>query len=152
MPTAARIVATGPQWAYEIKHDGFRFLCWRERKRVRVFSRRGHDWTDRMPLIAEALQALRVNSVTIDGEGVVCSKDGVSDFELLRAAVGRKGSRNAFPYAFDILELDGHDFRASAWELQRSLLTIRDTKRVTYLSMQTATARTCSGMPASSGS
>jgi bifunctional non-homologous end joining protein LigD len=23
MPTVARIVPTGPQWAYEIKHDGF---------------------------------------------------------------------------------------------------------------------------------
>jgi bifunctional non-homologous end joining protein LigD len=43
-----------------------------------VFSRRGHDWTDRVPLIVEALQALRVQSVTIDGEGVVCGVDGVS--------------------------------------------------------------------------
>ena len=48
----------GPQWAYEIKHDGFRFICSREGDRVRVFSRRGHDWTDRVPRIAEALAAL----------------------------------------------------------------------------------------------
>jgi hypothetical protein len=31
---------------------------------------------DRVPLIAEALTALRVKSVTIDGDGVVCGLDG----------------------------------------------------------------------------
>jgi ATP-dependent DNA ligase len=81
-----------PQWASEIKHDGYRFVCRRDGDCVRVFSRRGNDWTDRVPLIVEALAALRVKSVTIDGEGVVCGPDGVSDFDRLRAAVGRKGS------------------------------------------------------------
>ena len=49
-----------------------------------------------MPLIAEALAAFRVTSVTLDGEGVVCGTDGVSDFERLRTAVGRMGSCDAF--------------------------------------------------------
>ena len=78
LPTGARSVPSGPQWAYEIKHDGFRFICWRAGDRVRVFSRQGIDWTDRVPLIADALQALRVKSVIVDGEGVVCRPDGVS--------------------------------------------------------------------------
>jgi bifunctional non-homologous end joining protein LigD len=43
-------------WAYEIKHDGLRFVCWRELDRVRTFSRRGNDWTDRVPRIAEVLR------------------------------------------------------------------------------------------------
>jgi bifunctional non-homologous end joining protein LigD len=43
LPTNAHAVPTGSQWAYEIKHDGFRFICSREGDRVRVFSRRGHD-------------------------------------------------------------------------------------------------------------
>src|SRR5262245_1202711 len=85
-----------PAGAYEIKHDGFRFICRRDGERVRVFSRRGNDFTDRVPRIAEALGRLRVKSVTIDGEGVVCGPDGVSDFDRLRAAVGRLGSRDAF--------------------------------------------------------
>jgi hypothetical protein len=37
LPTISRAVPTGRQWAYEIKHDGFRFLAVRER--VRVYSR-----------------------------------------------------------------------------------------------------------------
>jgi bifunctional non-homologous end joining protein LigD len=122
LPTNGHAVPCGPQWAYEIKHDGFRFICRREGERVRVFSRNGRDWTDRVPLIAEALAALRVKSVTIDGEGVVCGADGVSDFDKLRAAVGRKGSRDAFLYAFDLLELDGKDLRHWPWVTRRARL------------------------------
>ena len=122
LPTNGDAVPAGPHWAYEIKHDGFRFICRRELDRVRVFSRRGNDWTYRVPRIADALTALRVTSLTIDGEGVVCGPDGVSDFERLRAAVGRKGSRDAFLYAFDLLELDGHDLHREPWEVRRDAL------------------------------
>ena len=114
--------AVGPQWAFEIKHDGFRFICRRDGDRVRVFSRRGNDYTDRVPLIAEALAKLRVKSVTLDGEGVVCRPDGVSDFDRLRAAVGRLGSRDAFLYAFDLLEINGNDLRPYEWEVRRATL------------------------------
>jgi len=55
-------VPVGTEWAYEIKHDGFRFICRRDADRVRVFSRNGRDWTDRVPLIAEALAALAPNA------------------------------------------------------------------------------------------
>ena len=41
LPTNGHVVPIGPQWAYEIKHDGFRFICWRVGDRMRVFSRRG---------------------------------------------------------------------------------------------------------------
>jgi bifunctional non-homologous end joining protein LigD len=66
LPTNARTVPIGTQWAYEIKHDGFRFICRREGDRVRVFSRNGRDWTDRVPLIAEALAKLRVKSASCE--------------------------------------------------------------------------------------
>jgi bifunctional non-homologous end joining protein LigD len=122
LPTNGRIVPSGPQWVYEIKHDGFRFICRRDGDRVRVFSRRGNDWTDRVPLIAEARKALRVKSVTIDGESVVCRQDGVSDFDRLRASVGRLGSRDAFLYAFDLLEIDGEDLLPYEWNVRRATL------------------------------
>jgi len=60
--------------------------------RVRLFTRRGHDWTDRVPTIAEALSSLPVTSATIDGEAVVCDSAGVSDFDRLRGALDRPGS------------------------------------------------------------
>jgi ATP-dependent DNA ligase len=61
-----------------------------------------------VPRIAEALAKLRVESVTIDGEGVVCREDGVSDFDKLRAAMGRLGSREAF---LSTLSLNFHPTR-----------------------------------------
>jgi bifunctional non-homologous end joining protein LigD len=123
LPTLGSAVPSGPKWAYEIKHDGFRFICRREGDRVRVFSRGGYDWTDRVPLIAKALAALPVSSLTLDGEGVVCGPDGVSDFARLRTAVGRMGSRDAFLYAFDLLEINGTDLRRDAWHVRRATLT-----------------------------
>jgi bifunctional non-homologous end joining protein LigD len=109
LPTGARSAPSGPLWVHEIKFDGYRFICRREGERVRVFSRHGRDWTDRVPLIAEALLALRAKSVTLDGEGVVCDELGVSDFERLRSALARRGSRVTLLYAFDLLELDGQE-------------------------------------------
>jgi bifunctional non-homologous end joining protein LigD len=128
VPTAppVRLCAAPPegsQWAYEIKHDGFRFVCRRDGERVRVFSRNGRDWSDRVPLIVEALLALPVSSVTLDGEGVVVDERGVSDFERLRTALaGRRRSRAAFLLAFDLLELDGEDVRPHPWETRRATL------------------------------
>jgi hypothetical protein len=46
-------VPAGPDWIHEIKHDGYRLIVQREGKRVRLFTRNGHDWTDRYPLIVE---------------------------------------------------------------------------------------------------
>jgi bifunctional non-homologous end joining protein LigD len=107
LPTGSRTAPTGPQWAYEIKHDGFRFICHGDGERVRVFSRTGHEWGAQLPTIAAALRALPV---------VICGPDGVSDFDRMRAVFGRKGSPDVFLYAFDVLEMDGHDLRAQSWD------------------------------------
>ena len=39
------------------------------------------------------------------------------------AVFGRKGSPDVFLYAFDVLEMDGHDLRAQSWDTRRALLT-----------------------------
>jgi bifunctional non-homologous end joining protein LigD len=110
-------VRDGPRWAYEIKHDGFRFICRRDGNRVRVYSRWGKDWSDKVPAIVAALAALRVTSVTLDGEGVVVDPRGLTDFDRLHAALaGREGSRAVFLFAFDLLALDGEDMRPHPWE------------------------------------
>jgi bifunctional non-homologous end joining protein LigD len=54
LPTNGRAVPTGPQWVFEIKHDGFRFLAVRHRKQERVYSRGGHDWSEWLPAITKA--------------------------------------------------------------------------------------------------
>ena len=54
---------------------------------------------------------------------MVCDPEGLTDFDLLRAALVRKGSRRVFLYAFDLLELDGRDLRSSPWDDRRRALT-----------------------------
>jgi bifunctional non-homologous end joining protein LigD len=66
----------GPQWIHEIKHDGYRLITRKREGRVRLFTRRGYDWTDRYPLIRKAVAALRAASVTIDGERVLAGFEG----------------------------------------------------------------------------
>ena len=117
-----RTVPTGPQWTYEIKHDGFRFLAVRQGKQVRVYSRGGHDWSKQLPAITEALLALPVRSVALDGEGVICGADGKSGFERMRACFSSHGAPQAFLYAFDVLELDGRDLRNERWARRRNAL------------------------------
>jgi bifunctional non-homologous end joining protein LigD len=75
---------------------------------VRLFTRRGYDWTERYPAIATAAAKLRAKSFTIDGEAVVCGPDGVAVFDALhrRHRVG-----DAILYGFDLLEFDGEDLR-----------------------------------------
>jgi bifunctional non-homologous end joining protein LigD len=51
---------------------------------VRVYSRWGKDWSEKVPAIVEALAALPVISATLDGEGVVVDERGLTDFERLR--------------------------------------------------------------------
>ncbi len=51
LPSPADKPPAGADWLHEIKHDGFRMLVRREAARVRLFTRNGHDWTERFPLI-----------------------------------------------------------------------------------------------------
>jgi hypothetical protein len=50
---------------------------------IQVWSRRGADFTYRLPAIAEAVGSLNVDRALIDGEAVVLRDDGRSDFGAL---------------------------------------------------------------------
>jgi ATP-dependent DNA ligase len=94
---------------HEIKHDGNRLQVRRVGDQVRLFTRRGYDWSGRYPAIGVTATLLRARSFTLDGEAVVCGPDGVAVFDALH----RRGTvSEAMLYAFDLLELDGEDLRS----------------------------------------
>jgi bifunctional non-homologous end joining protein LigD len=37
-----------PEWIHEIKHDGYRLIVQRDCDRVRLWTRNGHDWSNRL--------------------------------------------------------------------------------------------------------
>jgi ATP dependent DNA ligase domain len=71
IPSCAPKPPSGPGWVHEIKHDGYRLIVRRDGKTVRLFTRRGHDWTERYPAVAAVAAKLRAKSFTLDGEAVV---------------------------------------------------------------------------------
>jgi hypothetical protein len=77
---------------------------------IRLITRRGNDWSDRFPLVVEAVNHLKVRSCLIDGEVVCCDERGLARFDVLRR---RHNEADAFLYAFDLLELDGTDRSSS---------------------------------------
>ena len=62
LATLTSEVPTRGDWLYEIKFDGYRILTRFERGKPQIFTRRGHDWTDRMPALAEELATLGIDS------------------------------------------------------------------------------------------
>jgi bifunctional non-homologous end joining protein LigD len=108
IPSLADEPPSGPDWVHEVKHDGYRLIVRRDGETVRLFTRRGYDWTERYPAIAAAAAKLRAKSFTLDGEAVVAGADGVAVFDALH----RRGRvSDAILQAFDLLELDGEDLR-----------------------------------------
>ena len=109
----------GPDWIHEIKHDGYRITVHREGKRVRLFTRNGHDWTDRYPLIVEAALRIRIGSFVLDGEAVLLGEDGRSDFDGLH---NRLHNDEVQFYAFDVLMSDGDDLRKLPLSMRKASL------------------------------
>ncbi|WP_327207963.1 non-homologous end-joining DNA ligase [Rhizobium johnstonii] len=116
----------GPQWAFEVKWDGYRLSVHVEPTGIRILTRGGHDWTDRFPAIKLAAMWLPVGSAILDGEAVVLDEKGRSDFGLLQQSLGgrggKKSSSDAIFMAFDLLYFDGHDLRNSELDMRRHLL------------------------------
>jgi bifunctional non-homologous end joining protein LigD len=113
-PQLCRLVEEAPDgdaWISEIKFDGYRLLAWKTRDRVRLVTRNGLDWTDRLPAVAAAVARLDVGSAVLDGELVALRRDGASSFPDLQAALsaGRDGTLHFF--AFDLLALESWDLR-----------------------------------------
>jgi bifunctional non-homologous end joining protein LigD len=120
LPSPAPSPPSGPEWIHEIKHDGYRLMARRDGAGVRLLTRNGYDWTDRFPLVAAAVNLLKLRSCLIDGEIAACDADGLTVFEMLRR--GPRTNPLAILYAFDLLELDGADLRGLPLEERKGKL------------------------------
>jgi bifunctional non-homologous end joining protein LigD len=69
-------------------------LVRRDAAGVRLFTRNGHDWTGRFPLIARAALSLKAASCLIDGEAVACDDNGLAVFD--RCVTGAMTGASSF--------------------------------------------------------
>jgi bifunctional non-homologous end joining protein LigD len=127
IPTKGTKVPDRPEWLHEVKYDGYRLIIQREGNRVRLFTRNGHDWSDKYPLIVEAALRNRCSSFVIDGEAVLLGVDGRPDFDGLHS---RQHNDEVQFYAFDILVADGEDVRKLPLSMRKTNLSRLFARRV----------------------
>jgi bifunctional non-homologous end joining protein LigD len=113
-PELATLVDEAPRdagWWFEVKVDGFRAIAYVENGKARIVSRGGLDWTERYPTITNSLESLHVKTAVLDGEICFLSEGGTTSFQKLQNAL-RSGDASKLGYVvFDLLYLDGEDFR-----------------------------------------
>jgi bifunctional non-homologous end joining protein LigD len=106
-------------WLYEIKHDGYRALAFKDGKDVRLVSRNKKTF-DYLQLL-DALKLVPAQRVTFDGEIAALDEKGRSSFQLLQIFES-SGNVPLVYFAFDQLFLDGKDLREQPLSARRKLL------------------------------
>ncbi|MCK1565186.1 non-homologous end-joining DNA ligase [Bradyrhizobium sp. 173] len=114
-------VPRGDRWLHEIKYDGYRAQLHIVGEDIKVYTRRGHDWTKRFRKIAEDAIPIAASSAIIDGEIVVPGEGGKTDFSQLQNSL-RGGAQNIVMVAFDLLYLTGRDLRRVPLEDRKKAL------------------------------
>ena len=118
----APTVPKGDEWIHEIKFDGYRLVCFKTPKGVRLLTRSGLDWTDRFPSLAKGVATLPADQFILDGEVVALRSDGVSSFEALQGAFRDRRESELVFYAFDLLHLGDFNLRGCALLKRKELL------------------------------
>jgi bifunctional non-homologous end joining protein LigD len=121
----------GAEWLFEIKWDGYRAVAFIENGKVRLVSRNQNDLTARYPELKDMAQHIKAKQAILDGEVVALDAEGKASFSLMQQRTGfrpfgslrslragsggRRAAANAdvpvLYYAFDLLYLDGYDWR-----------------------------------------
>jgi bifunctional non-homologous end joining protein LigD len=132
-PQLAQQTDSAPQgegWMHELKLDGYRIQILvrsgdkkaAKKRTAKLLTRKGLDWTARIPDIANAAAGLNAESAILDGEAVALDNRGVSNFADLQAAFHEGRQRYITYFAFDMLHLNGHNLRGLPLEDRKQLL------------------------------
>jgi bifunctional non-homologous end joining protein LigD len=110
LATSVEKVPGGERWIHEIKFDGYRIQLHIANGDIKIYTRRGNNWTNRFTKIAGEAYLINAGSAIIDGEIVVPALDGTTDFSVLQNELKGKSTKIVM-VAFDLLYLNGYDLR-----------------------------------------
>jgi len=99
----------GVGWVHEIKFDGYRIQVATGGGEARLYTRRGHDWTDRFPELAA--DAASWPDGVVDGELCALNADHAPDFSALQTAISDEDTGGLIYFAFDLLREGEEDLR-----------------------------------------
>lgn len=115
-PELAKLVKQAPPgdaWLHEVKWDGYRIVATIVDGKVRLWSRNGIEWTDKVPELAKAVASLKLDSAQLDGEMIVpTAKEDGSDFNALQSRLSAENKAPLRYMLFDAPYLDGESLRA----------------------------------------
>lgn len=121
----------GAEWLFEIKWDGYRAVAFIENGQTRLVSRNQNDLTARYPELKNMAEMVKAKTTILDGEVVALDAEGKASFSLMQQRTGfRPGGKRAVSnadvpvlyYAFDLLYLDGYDWRRVPLEQRKDKL------------------------------
>ncbi len=122
----------GAEWLFEIKWDGYRAIAFVDGGKVRLVSRNQNDLTPRYPELKDMAKFIHAKTAILDGEVVALDEEGKASFSLMQQRTGfRPGGKRAagnadvpvLYYAFDLLYLDGYDWRRVPLEERKRKLS-----------------------------
>ncbi|MGO4105767.1 hypothetical protein AB4Y63_17650 [Leifsonia sp. YAF41] len=122
-------MASGPEWAFEVKWDSFRVQASVDGSEALLRSRNGNNLTPAFPeLVGPLLNAVSVDRAILDGELVVLGPDGIPSFSHLQQRAGRNraprvgAGAHAHLMLFDVLSFDDVDTTTSPYDVRRQVL------------------------------
>ncbi|HET8963395.1 MAG TPA: DNA polymerase ligase N-terminal domain-containing protein [Chitinophagales bacterium] len=107
-------------WLFEIKWDGYRAISEVSKKVVKFYSRNGVDFSERFPVIYNALQKIKHDCI-LDGEVVLLNEKGLPDFQKLQNYESNLNLPLIY-YVFDILSMDGKDMKELSLHNRKEIL------------------------------
>jgi bifunctional non-homologous end joining protein LigD len=114
-------VPKGDRWIHEIKFDGYRVQLHIANEAIKIFTRRGNDWTNRFRKVADEAWHIAARSAIIDGEIVAPAENGTTDFSVLQNELKGR-SKKIVMVAFDLLYLNGQDLRKLPLTVRKAAL------------------------------
>jgi bifunctional non-homologous end joining protein LigD len=109
LATSADKPPSGPEWAHEIKFDGYRMQLRCLGGKATLLTRKGLDWSARFPEITAA--GADLGDAILDGEVVALDQTGAPDFAALQAAISEGETKDLVFFVFDQLFAGKQDLR-----------------------------------------
>jgi bifunctional non-homologous end joining protein LigD len=109
-------------YIYEIKFDGYRMLTRVQGKDVRLITRNGNDWTDKLAPLQKEIRRMKLPDGWYDGEIVVHDENGKPNFNLLQLAFDGSNTAQIVYFVFDVPYYKGYDLRDVRLDARRPLL------------------------------
>ncbi len=125
-PQLATLVDGPPRdpenWVAETKFDGYRLLARVDGPSIKLFTRNGNDWTEKMAPLHKAIKSAKLPQGWYDGEIVVLNESGVPDFGALQNSFDDAKTKDIVYFIFDAPYINGFDMREVPLVDRRALL------------------------------